>query len=371
MIPFVTFRPAEYHKGKESYVSYYVTDPVTQKLVRKKVKLNRIKKASERDKYANILCHRINEMLYAGWNPLLEQVGGCSIPISEAVEKFMKAKEKTCRPDTLRSYRSFAKVFLQWCAISGLTNAQCVQVEQEHLQRFMDWVERTSDLSNRSWNNYAGFLFTLFDWFTERGFTVSNAAEKLPRRKVDRKQRTIIPKADRSRIKEYFMACCPRYVAVMQMCFRLFIRPKEICMLRICDIDFNEQTIRIPSTVAKNHNERVLGVPDCLMEYFREISRYPNTYYIYSDKSTYAPGPKRMYPTRIAERWKTMRDELKLPASYQFYSLKDTGITEMLEAGVPAKYVKELADHHSLEMTERYTHRSEAKKILEWNTLEF
>lgn len=66
-----------------------------------------------------------------------------------------------------------------------------------------------------------------------------------------------------------------------------------------------------------------------------------------------------------------MRDSLKMPAAYQFYSLKDTGITEMLEAGVPAKFVKELADHHSLEMTEKYTHRSDAKKILEWNKLEF
>ena len=371
MIPFVTFRPAEYHKGKESYVSYYVADPMTQKLTRKKIKLNRIKKATEREKYATVLCHRINEKLYAGWNPLLEQTGGSSSSVSEAVAKFLKSKEKTCRPDTMRSYRSFSHTFLQWCGIVGLANAQCIQVEYEHLQRFMDWAERISDLSNRSWNNYASFLFTLFDYCTDRGYTLSNPAEKLPRRKVDRKQRTVIPKADRAVILKYFMESCPRYVAVMQMCFRLFIRPKEICMLRICDIDYNEQTIRIPSNVAKNHNERVLGVPDCLMEYFREIADYPHTYYIYGDKNTFAPGPKRIYPTRIAERWKTMRNELKLPASYQFYSLKDTGITEMLEAGVPPKYVKELADHHSLEMTERYTHRSEAKKILEWNTLEF
>ena len=74
---------------------------------------------------------------------------------------------------------------------------------------------------------------------------------------------------------------------------------------------------------------------------------------------------------RIGRIWGYIRDELKLPVAYQFYSLKDTGITEMLEAGVPAKFVKELADHHSLEMTERYTHKSEAKKILEWNKLEF
>lgn len=66
-----------------------------------------------------------------------------------------------------------------------------------------------------------------------------------------------------------------------------------------------------------------------------------------------------------------MREALGLPTTYQFYSLKDTGITEMLEAGVPAKLVKELADHSSLEMTEKYTHKSNAKKILEYNTLKF
>ena len=69
--------------------------------------------------------------------------------------------------------------------------------------------------------------------------------------------------------------------------------------------------------------------------------------------------------------WEAMREALSLPDAYQFYSLKDKGITEMLEAGVPAKFVKELADHHSLAMTERYTHKAEAKKILKWNRIRF
>ena len=142
-------------------------------------------------------------------------------------------------------------------------------------------------------------------------------------------------------------------------------------MLRVGNIDFEACLLTIPSDVAKNHCDRVLGVPDEIMAYFRTLRDLPPEWYIFSDRNTYNPGPKQVAPTRIAERWAQMRDELKLPASYQFYSLKDTGITEMLEAGVPAKYVKELADHHSLEMTERYTHKSEAKKILEWNKLEF
>ena len=35
----------------------------------------------------------------------------------------------------------------------------------------------------------------------------------------------------------------------------------------------------------------------------------------------------------------------------------------MLEAGVPAKMVQELADHHSLEMTQKYVGKSRAEDI--------
>ena len=215
------------------------------------------------------------------------------------------------------------------------------------------------------------FLYTLFDFFVQRGYVGGNPASDIQKRRVDSKVRTIIPAETRKLIKSYFLSEVPNYYYVMQLCYRLFIRPHEIVSLRISDIDFDNKLLVIRSSVAKNHNERIVGVPDEIMNYFESIRNYPPAWFIFADKNTYSPGPKFMYSTRIAERWKIMRDKLKLPASYQFYSLKDTGITEMLEAGVPAKYVKELADHHSLEMTERYTHKSEAKKILEWNKLEF
>ena len=125
----------------------------------------------------------------------------------------------------------------------------------------------------------------------------------------------------------------------------------------------------MPPEISKNHHERIIPLPDELMEYMIHLKDCNGEHYIFS--GGFKPGKKPMSPHQIGNFWAQMRDELKLPASYQFYSLKDTGITEMLEAGVPAKYVKELADHHSLEMTERYTHKSEAKKILEWNKLEF
>lgn len=370
-IPFVSFRPASYHKGKDSFVYYYAVNPETEKLQRVKIRVNHIHKATDRDKYARLLCHTINDKLWAGWNPFAEKMAARAVTISEGIDKFLAVKQKATRKDTMRSYRSFCNLFLDYLREHNLARRYCFQVGREQLLQYLECMELNKDISNRSYNNYSAFLYTLFDFFVERGYIKENPAADLPRKRVDRKTRTVIPPKERARIREYFAEHTPNYIYVMMLCYRLFIRPKEIMMLRIGFIDFDSALLTIPSDIAKNHCDRVLGVPDEIMEYFRTLRDLPPEWYIFSDRNTYSPGPKQVAPTRIAERWAQMRDELKMPASYQFYSLKDTGITEMLEAGVPAKYVKELADHHSLEMTERYTHKSNAKVILEWNKLVF
>lgn len=369
--PFVTFRPADYYKGKDCFVFFYALNPATGKLERKKIRLNHIKKKSERDKFAKLLCHQINEKLFAGWNPFSEQVSAKSITILSAIDKFIESKRKCTREATMRSYKSFSGIFKSWLHNNNQTSMFCSMIDATFLLSYMEWADLNKSLSNRSYNNYVMFLYTLFDFFLQRGWINENPAANLPKRKVDRKGRTIIPRAVRQRIKEFFMDAAPNYYYVMQLCYRLFIRPHEIVSLRIADIDFDNRLLKVRSEVAKNHNERILGIPDDIMAYFVQLKEYPGSWFVFADRNTYNPGPRMMASTRIAEKWKDMRDKLKLPASYQFYSLKDTGITEMLEAGVPAKYVKELADHHSLEMTERYTHRSDAFKILEFNKLEF
>lgn len=368
---YIDFKPAQIVDKKETYVSYYVLNPFTGKMERKRVRLNHIRNKKERLKYARHLCNALNERLYAGWNPFFEELPNSCVTIRDALATFLTAKAKTSREATMRSYRSFASLLTEWLKLQGTEEAYCVTFTADAVRKYLSWIDATKNLSNRSYNNYCMFLYTLFDFFVNKGYMTGNPADGMPRRKVDKKERTIIPKEDRAVIRAWFQERVPRYVPLMLLCYSLFVRPKEICELRICNIDFDNRMLRIPSFVAKNHRERVLGVPEELMAYFRTLKEYPDTYYIFADRNTYEPGPKAMSSTRIAEMWSVMRDEMKLPASYQFYSLKDTGITEMLEAGVPAKYVKELADHHSLEMTERYTHRSDAMKILEWNRLEF
>ncbi len=56
-------------EGKEWYIEFYAYDPALARLRRKKIKVNRIKKITERRAYAREVIGRINIQLQRGWNP--------------------------------------------------------------------------------------------------------------------------------------------------------------------------------------------------------------------------------------------------------------------------------------------------------------
>ena len=56
----------------------------------------------------------------------------------------------------------------------------------------------------------------------------------------------------------------------------------------------------------------------------------------------------------VGKQWAKMRLDLGFDNSIQFYGLKDSGIIEMLRAGISPEAVRDQAGHSSLEMTNKY-----------------
>lgn len=368
---FIDFKPAQLVETKrETYIAYYVKNPDTGRLERKRVRINHIKSVSERRKYGRLLAMEINDKLYNGWNPFVDGIGSGGPNLNISIGEFIREKSKDLRKDSMRSYNSFSKILIEWCAAHGLGDKPCSYFDENAAKRFMADMERMKGLSAKTYNNYLTFYNILFNCFKDSGRVLSNPFANMHRKKNDGKLRDVIPHDVRAMVADYFIRNNMReFLIVMQICYRLFVRPKEIMLSRIEFINFDESLLVLPPDVTKNHKKRVLGVPDEIMSYFRTLKGMNPSYYIFSDG--YKPGPTFKDSRYCAKTWAKMREKLGLPIKFQFYSLKDSGITEMLEAGVPAKYVKELAGHHSLEMTEKYTHKSDAKKILEYNKLEF
>ena len=139
------------------------------------------------------------------------------------------------------------------------------------------------------------------------------------------------------------------------LAFHVLIRPKELMGIKIKDIDTKKQTIFIPAQTAKNGSDRIGTIPNYMIEMFRkmEIEKIDPSWYLFSED--FKPGKVKVDSRKIAKRWEKLRKDLKLPLSIKFYSLRDSGIIQMLEDGISAEYVRQQADHSSLDMTTIYS----------------
>ena len=132
-------------------------------------------------------------------------------------------------------------------------------------------------------------------------------------------------------------------------------------MLQVGDISYKNRVILIRREVAKNRKEQITTLPEVVIRMMLdlEIHSHPDNYYIFSDN--FMPGKDRRSEKAFRDEWLKMRRKLKLPENYQFYSLKDSGVSDMLDKNVPAIAVRDQARHSSVSVTEIYTQKRARK----------
>lgn len=82
------------------------------------------------------------------------------------------------------------------------------------------------------------------------------------------------------------------------------------------------------------------------------IFDYPNDYYLFSNH--FKPGKQHRMSKQFTDYWLKVRNTLNFPTNYQFYSLKDSGITNMLKTH-DIITVRDQARHSDMLMTDKYT----------------
>lgn len=361
---FVDFRPAELRvTASGTTVVFYVKNPETGHLERQRIKINHIHGKNERLKYGRLLVQKVNEQLYDGWNPIVEKAGFTKVvSLNTAADLYRKSYVKDIRPDSLRSYDSQMKSLADFAASSGLSDKPVCQFGKKDAQLYMLHIEERG-AGSRTYNNYIRFMGQFFNYCVDKGLAKENPFASVKLKRVDAKKRTVIPPEARKQIMDYLIENkMDGFRLICLLTYHCLIRPKEILMLKVSDINIKDGIIDIPAGVAKNHCERQIAIPEGIATLMTDqVKGSSPELYVFS--TGYRPGKKLLTTRDTGRTWSVMRKELELQESYQFYSLKDTGITEMLEAGVPAKMVQELADHHSLEMTQKYVGKSHAEDI--------
>lgn len=343
------------------FIEFYAYDPEQGKMRRKRIKLNRIKGIANRRNYARGVIKRLTDQLNHGWNPWIAKDTTNLIPFEDAIKRYEAHIQKMLangyfRKETYDGYKSYVKIMREYIKTKRPTY-YCYQFDHSFCIDFLDYVFIDRDNGAQTRNNYLNFLRVFSGFLVEKGYLKSKPTDGINpiSKRLFKKERECIPLDVMGKIATYCKEKEPDFLFACYLLYYCFIRPVEMTRLKVRHFNIKQCTLTIPGDLSKNKKTQTVTIPKKVILYGIEIGVFsaPMEDFIFSYRLK--PGSAEIDPKHFRDHWENVRRALKLKKEWKFYSLKDTGITEMLKHKMAAIDVRDQARHSSLAITEIYT----------------
>lgn len=358
---FVDYIPAELQEAKDWRVVYYVKNPITNKLHVKRNRVKPLQSITERRKLAKRMVLEINKRLESGWNPFYQNKGAKELAkFTDTLKIYLKRiklefDEENLRYDSYKTYRSQITILENYLIETKQQDMLAYKFDVDFVGAYLDWIRYEKGRSARTRDNYLGFLGTLSTFLLQKKYITANPTDDFNKTNKKVKKRVLIPAALRDVIFDYWKDKNQSYLTLCMMCYYCLLRRTELTKLRVGNVSLINSTIWIDASDAKNRKSNAITIPNELIPFLTEhLKTAKQTDYLFS-KNNFAPGAIKIHPDRVTKSWAKMRTELEINKNIDWYSLKDSGITDLLRAGVPLISVRDQARHHSSAQTDGYT----------------
>ena len=365
----LSFTYPKLHCKKNWYVDFLSFDPAEGKMKRKKYMLDSIPKVSERRKRAAELIESLMKQLRSGWSPWVNVNSSRGYTLaSEALMKYTNLVEKMPRYKTAKTYISNVNVLKEYMSTLLLPPRYVYQFDTTFFTEFLDWLYLDREVSARTRNNYRGWCSALSCFFIEREYLDHNPVEKIRKIPETAKKRQPLTPDMLSTLKQHLSSQDKKFLLACMIEYYSFIRPTELCSVKLKDISLKDQTILVHADVSKNKRDGKVAINEEIINLMidLEIFSHHSECYLFGDKlyTCEKKGDSEMF----RRKWNKMRNALKWSDVYQFYSLKDSGIRDLANAeGIVI--ARDQARHTDISTTNKYLKGSdlpvhtEAKKF--------
>ena len=366
---------------KDIVLSFRAFDRQIGKMRRKRIRLNHLGKRWFIKRREREICSRLLAILAQGWQPFEDKVDAIqtrlvpetaantsNISLKEAVKRHndyvtAEVERKVMSEATMKTYLSYSKRLLEY-----MPHILIGDVDSPKLVSFIDLM-KAKNKSPKYCNSIIGWLKTVFGWFLERGLVASNPATCLKTETLSRQPgRPTMSVEEHEKLfrllrehghKEFLLACMMEYYT--------YIRPNELYRVKVRLINFAEQSITVPAEISKNRKTAKVALPAVVVNLMLElgINQHKGDDYLFGErmKCCSKMGNPRQFG-RFWSRHVACKDGIYPELGKYgvvFYSLKNSGITDMLERGIPSAVVRDQARHQDLSTTEIYGRSSQTK----------
>ena len=366
---------------KEWYVEYAVRNPYTDEMKRFRhyKGFKKLKTAEERYALGEQIVTDLKERIRTGDIPFMEKKRSYQdeliyaaaakrwgaeresmICIRTHLSEFLEVKKTEVIAHSFQTYRSKLRIFNEWCELEGLDRKHISFVSQQHICDFLRHLVEVNHISRRTVDKYKQILHGFFDYIIKvKQIVLENPVHNIPRMGEVRDEAPHpIPSRERKMLIAYMRKHDPQLMLVCLMEYYCAIRPNELRLLKIRDIDMEHQFIRVPKDISKNRMTESVNIPRQLLKLLQEmeLEQYSQDYYLLSQGGN--PGPTSLGKNSLRFRFDRIRNQLGISPVYKLYSFKHTGGVELVNAGVDTWELQRHFRHKSIDTTERYIRRN-------------
>lgn len=214
------------HTGACWYVGFNAFDPATGEMRRKRIKINAVGSASERKRYAKMLCHRLSEKLETGWNPWIESENASGYrSFADVLTHYRNFIAKLfgdgiLREETYIGYLSKCNVLQEWNEGLRTPMLYIYQFDRAACVRFLDYVYVNRKNSAQTRNNYPNWLSVFSTFLVQYSYVKTRPTEGVAcigRRHIQ-KERTVIAAPDMQRLHDWLVAENRHYLLACYFC---------------------------------------------------------------------------------------------------------------------------------------------------------
>jgi integrase len=322
------------------YIEWWELDHNTEQMrrFRRRFMLNRIPGKRKRKAQALRIIQRITEQLthsgYYGIDPI-DQPSAEDWPLIEAIEKAMHLKAQSASKGSRNSYRSMGKIFVTYIRQKRLQKLPAHRFSRREAIRYMDYLSIQKKLGARSYNNHLTYCKSLFQLLIDREYLEKNPFDRIKRKRAKGKnRREFLPDESRTVALWLMKKDIWLFRAIMLQYF-CFIRPNEMRQLRFKDFFWKENTLMVPSRIAKARRRDSVTIPPPVKAVFPpdDIRHYPASYYLFASGIRPGKNPcgKNAFNEAHAKHLIHLKNKGKLNnlEGLSFYSWKDSGLTDL------------------------------------------
>lgn len=359
--------------SKQWFVYYSYMNPETRKMTRFRVYdgFTSLQTKEAKKAHARKLIIKINRKLRSGWNPFEEKSvlyenhlayenqpetkrKSNDYSIEYFLNKAFEDRKKQLRKKSFETYISCYRIFLKWLKSKKISDIDIEHFTREHGKEFLNYLTEEKKLSNTSRNKYLTNLKTLFKTLIDNEMITKNPWEKIDKLPEQRQGKLPFKSHQVEILKKHLIEKEPQLWLFCQFQYYCFIRPGELRLLKVGDIDFDNAQIRIRAEISKNKKTQYVVIPQAFYEILIEnkIHLLDENYYVFGLEKS--PGTETVSRDYFNKLHKSILDDLGISNKHSLYSWKHTGAVKLANSGISLKHIQMQIRHYDLNTLDIY-----------------